>query len=85
MDRPLSHLFGPLSPAGKFNHLQTNSLHKETGNFSNVLQERFFDKQGNYRSTAHVDESAGIDLAGGQDNRHDVPFDVIQRDHGDAG
>jgi hypothetical protein len=31
MDRPLSHLFGPLSPAGKFNHLQTNSLHKETG------------------------------------------------------
>ena len=33
MDRPLSHLFGPLSPAGKFNHLQTNSLHKETGNF----------------------------------------------------
>jgi hypothetical protein len=53
--------------------------------FSNVLQERFFDKQGNYRSTAHVDEPAGIDLAGGQDNRHDVSFDVIQRDRGDAG
>jgi hypothetical protein len=27
--------------------------------FSNVLQGRFFGKQGNYRSTAHVDEPAG--------------------------
>jgi hypothetical protein len=26
-----------------------------------------------------------VDLAGGQENRHDVLFDVIKRDPGDAG
>jgi hypothetical protein len=39
--------------------------------FSNVLQGRFFDKQGNYRSTARGDKPAGDVSFRGQTGHHD--------------
>jgi hypothetical protein len=55
--RPLTATLAPGERGNSITCIQIPCTKKQ--GISKVLQGRFFDKQGNYRSTAHVDEGAG--------------------------